>query len=252
MAKNQFAAAHFHDEEAARVWFEAARWPNGPVCPKCGSTKHYATKKLGRYRCGSSYVPQGLHRHDRDGHGAQPRQAYSVGRCVPSGGIQQEGLFGAPAPPRTRLPVQHRLVSASSRHGSDAPWRPRSAAAWWRRQDRRGRRNLFRRHPGRRSAAQLKTTRPSVHARTVRRVRSTSAPSSRLSSAAARSAHSTFRAPTGNSRRRSCARTSPARARLHTDESNLYQRVGKEFAAHETVKHTRQGICARRRNDQYG
>jgi len=54
MAKNQFAAAHFHDEEAARQWFEAARWPNGPVCPKCGSAKHYATKKLGRYRCGAS------------------------------------------------------------------------------------------------------------------------------------------------------------------------------------------------------
>jgi transposase-like protein len=53
MAKNQFAAPHFHDEEAARQWFEAARWPNGPVCPKCGSEKHYATKKLGRYRCGA-------------------------------------------------------------------------------------------------------------------------------------------------------------------------------------------------------
>jgi len=53
MAKNQFAAAHFHDEEAARVWFEAARWPNGPICPKCGSDKHYATNKAGRYRCGA-------------------------------------------------------------------------------------------------------------------------------------------------------------------------------------------------------
>ena len=52
MAKNQFAAAHFHDEEAARQWFEAARWPQGPICPTCGSLKHYATKKLGRYRCG--------------------------------------------------------------------------------------------------------------------------------------------------------------------------------------------------------
>jgi transposase-like protein len=51
MAKNIFAAHHFHDEEAARAWFEAARWPNGPVCPNCGSTKHYATKKAGRYRC---------------------------------------------------------------------------------------------------------------------------------------------------------------------------------------------------------
>ena len=52
MGKNIFAAAHFHDEEAARAWFEAARWPDGPVCPHCGSLKHYATKKAGRYRCG--------------------------------------------------------------------------------------------------------------------------------------------------------------------------------------------------------
>ena len=52
MAKNQFAAPHFHDETAARAWFEAARWPDGPVCPKCGSLKHYATKRVGVYRCG--------------------------------------------------------------------------------------------------------------------------------------------------------------------------------------------------------
>ncbi len=49
---NMFKETHFHDEEAARKWFEAARWPDGPICPNCGSLKHYATKKLGRYRCG--------------------------------------------------------------------------------------------------------------------------------------------------------------------------------------------------------
>src|ERR1700737_3992298 len=54
MAKNQFAAAHFHDEDAARAWFEAARWQNGPICPKCGSAKHYATKKAGVYRCAAA------------------------------------------------------------------------------------------------------------------------------------------------------------------------------------------------------
>ena len=52
MAKAVFKAKHFHDEDAARVWFEASRWPDGPVCPHCGSLKHYATKKAGRYRCG--------------------------------------------------------------------------------------------------------------------------------------------------------------------------------------------------------
>jgi transposase-like protein len=52
MSKSTFKAAHFHDEDAARAWFEAARWPDGPVCPNCGSLKHYTTKKAGRYRCG--------------------------------------------------------------------------------------------------------------------------------------------------------------------------------------------------------
>ena len=27
----------FHDEDKAREWLEASRWPNGPVCPHCGS-----------------------------------------------------------------------------------------------------------------------------------------------------------------------------------------------------------------------
>ncbi len=54
MDKNIFTDARFHNEDAARVWFETSRWPNGPICPKCGSTKHYATVKdgkQGRYRC---------------------------------------------------------------------------------------------------------------------------------------------------------------------------------------------------------
>ena len=41
----------FHDEEAARAWFEATRWPEGPVCPSCRTASPYATKKAGRYRC---------------------------------------------------------------------------------------------------------------------------------------------------------------------------------------------------------
>jgi len=53
MARKGFTAPLFHNETAAREWFEGSRWPNGPICPKCGSAKHYATKKEGRYRCGS-------------------------------------------------------------------------------------------------------------------------------------------------------------------------------------------------------
>ena len=49
--KNNLANPIFHDETAARQWFEGARWPNGPICPKCKGEKHYATKKAGVYRC---------------------------------------------------------------------------------------------------------------------------------------------------------------------------------------------------------
>jgi transposase-like protein len=51
MAKNNLANPIFSDETAARQWFEAARWPNGPICPKCKGDKFYATKKAGVYRC---------------------------------------------------------------------------------------------------------------------------------------------------------------------------------------------------------
>jgi transposase-like protein len=50
---NNLANPIFHDEAAARAWFEKARWPEGPICPKCGSAKHYGTKKAGVYRCGN-------------------------------------------------------------------------------------------------------------------------------------------------------------------------------------------------------
>ena len=48
---NILSDPRFSNETAARRWFEAARWPHGPVCPHCGSLTHYATKKEGRYRC---------------------------------------------------------------------------------------------------------------------------------------------------------------------------------------------------------
>ena len=49
---NIFAAPHFTDENEARASFEAIRWPNGPICPHCGSLKKpYPTKKAGLHRC---------------------------------------------------------------------------------------------------------------------------------------------------------------------------------------------------------
>jgi transposase-like protein len=47
------SAPHFKDENKAREHLEAIRWPDGPFCPKCGSTKTpYKIKtRPGLYKC---------------------------------------------------------------------------------------------------------------------------------------------------------------------------------------------------------
>ncbi len=41
MAKSALSAPKFHCEEAAFEYVEARLWPNGPVCPHCGSMEAY-------------------------------------------------------------------------------------------------------------------------------------------------------------------------------------------------------------------
>ncbi len=48
---------HFQDADKAREYLEAIRWPNGPVCPHCGSVSkdHYALQgkahRVGLWKC---------------------------------------------------------------------------------------------------------------------------------------------------------------------------------------------------------
>ncbi len=41
----------FPDQESARAYFEARRWPDGAVCPACGEAERIGTRKGGFYRC---------------------------------------------------------------------------------------------------------------------------------------------------------------------------------------------------------
>jgi transposase-like protein len=47
-----FSAPHFRDDTEARKFLERLLWPDGPVCPHCGTfNRAYATKRPGVYRC---------------------------------------------------------------------------------------------------------------------------------------------------------------------------------------------------------
>jgi transposase-like protein len=50
------SAPHFHDEQAAYAFLEAKVWPNGPVCPKCGGIERISkmngkSTRIGAYKC---------------------------------------------------------------------------------------------------------------------------------------------------------------------------------------------------------
>jgi transposase-like protein len=52
MVMDVFSAPHFRDDTEARKMLESIMWPDGPVCPHCGTLNHaYATKRAGVYRC---------------------------------------------------------------------------------------------------------------------------------------------------------------------------------------------------------
>jgi transposase-like protein len=56
---NALTAPHFQSHEAAREWFEQTRWPDGPVCPHCGTVGGaYKTKRPGLYRCAQAECRQ--------------------------------------------------------------------------------------------------------------------------------------------------------------------------------------------------
>jgi transposase-like protein len=54
MASN-LSAKHYHDEDAAFAYVEAALWPNGPVCSHCGETVRVG-------RMGGKATRKGLHK----------------------------------------------------------------------------------------------------------------------------------------------------------------------------------------------
>ncbi len=56
MAASYLSSPHFHDEAAAIEFVEARVWPNGPVCPHCGSTERIGrlqgkSTRLGVLKC---------------------------------------------------------------------------------------------------------------------------------------------------------------------------------------------------------
>jgi len=235
MPANMFAAPQFHDEEAARKWFEAARWPQGPVCPKCGGLKRYATKKPGRYRCALSgcrsdfTVITGSVMERSHAKLTQWAVAFTMAAASKKGFSAHQLHRQLGCQYNTAWFLHHRVMEAMRRGGLSAPMGGTGGS---------GIVEADETYIG-------KTDEPRV-----RRKYSTP-PTKGGKSGTANKRHvvalverggsvRTFHVPRADGDTVSAiVRQNVAReARLMTDESRLYKKVGPEFASHETVTHS--------------
>jgi transposase-like protein len=233
--RNQFAEPHFHDENAARAWFEGARWPNGPICPKCGSAKHYQTKKLGVYRCAASTcrkdftVMTGTVMERSHAKLTQWAVAFHMAASSKKGFSAHQLHRELGCQYNTAWFIFHRVREAMRRGGFDLPpmggdgkvveadetYFGSIPEAKRRKSNTRGRPYSNSPHGAKHKRAILALVERGGE------VRSFHIPGAYLGNVV-------------DVVRKNIARES----RLHTDESRLYSAVGKEFAAHETVKHS--------------
>ena len=237
MAKNAFAAPHFHDETAARVWFEAARWPEGPICPHCESAKHYATKKAGRYRCGNKdcrkdfTVMTGSVMERSHAKLAQWAAAFHLGASSKKGFSAHQLHRELGCQYNTAWFLHHRVMEAMRRGGLNLS--PMGGEGKVVEADETYYGNVPEaKRPQLTTLGQPFSKSPHYAIGRKRAVISLVERGGEVRSFSVPSAHADI---VVDIVRRNIDRES----RLHTDESKLYKKIGKEFTAHETVNHAR-------------
>ena len=236
--KSVISDKHFHDEAAAYAWVEARVWPEGPICPHCGgfdriSPMNGKSTRVGVYKCyecrkpftvkvgtifEASHVPmrfwlQAIFLISSSKKGISANQLHrTLGVTLKTAWfmghrIREAMRDGALTP----MGGAGMVVEADETYFGDIPEEDRPQFTKAGRpvsKDPRG-------SPGRR-----KRTIVSLVERGGR-VRCFHIPVAQVDGVV-------------EVVRKNIARET----RLHTDESKLYHRVGKEFAAHETVNHS--------------
>jgi transposase-like protein len=232
---DSLSTPHFKDDTAARKLIERIRWPNGPVCPYCGTFDHaYPLKKEGWHRCGSkecrkdftvtmgtvmerSHIPLhkwmiGFYLMNASKKGISAHQLHrTLGIRYQSAWFMCHRIREAMrAGGLTPLGGEGKVVEADETYYGDIPEAKRpthkkSGRAYSK--DRRG-------TVGKKRAILALVERGG----TIR--------SFHIAGAYADSVVNIVRDNISDE------------SRLHTDESKLYHSIGHEFAAHETVKHS--------------
>jgi transposase-like protein len=236
--KSAFSDRHFHDEAAAYRFVEKRVWPNGPICPHCGGFDRISPMKgkstrIGAYKCyqcrkpftvkvgtifESSHVPlrlwlQAMFLLCSSKKGVSANQlARTLGCTLKTGWFVghrlREAMRTVGVDP---MGGDGKVIEADETYFGNVPEarQPKLTTSG----------KPFSKSPhyviGRKRAVVSLVERGG-------KVRSFS-----VETASAEAVASLLRENVSND------------SRLHTDESKLYRKVGREFAAHETVNHSK-------------
>jgi transposase-like protein len=222
----------FHDVNAAREWLEASRWPNGPVCQHCGTSNVLRLSgdghRPGLFHCRecrgqftvltgsvmeSSHIPLpkwvlAIRLMSSSKKGVSAHQLHrSLGITYKSAWFMAHRLREAMSDPTpARIGGEGKVIEADEAyHGKKKNPEPSPA--------RKGRPyTKSGKAAAKRPVVALVERGGEARAEYMRRV-------------------------TAENIGEFMARTVDFKSRLHTDESNLYPGLGKQFASHETVNH---------------
>ena len=230
MSKAVFQNPIYNDENAAREALEAVRWPNGPVCPHCGNLDQDKIAK---------------------GHGKAHRPGlYYCAAC--------NGQFTATVGTvfeRSKIPLTKWLMAAqmfnSGKNGVSAHEIHRTLGvtyktAWFMMHRLREAMNESNPSPmgGPGQVVQADETyygNSSKRSKSYRKGHSHKASVVALVEPQGRARAFHVKRATKETVREILVTNAHRKSELHTDESNLYPDVGREFAAHKTVEHGSRG-----------
>lgn len=237
MGKNIFAAKHFHDEAAARAWFEAARWPTGAYCPTCGSVDPYATKKAGVYRCKAKEcrrdftVMTGSVMERSHAKLTQWAMGFWLAASSKKGFSAHQLHRALGCQYNTAWFMHHRIMEAMRQGGLDLP--PMGGAGRVVEVDE----TYF----GQNESAKMRTATTSGRKFTKSGKGGVAHKRAIVTLVERGGSARSFHVPRADQATvaKIVAENVSRESRLHTDESRLYPKIGQDFASHETVNHSR-------------
>ncbi len=223
----------FHDEEAARFYFEAQRWPDGPFCPHCGVTDDICRMEGQSHQPGMCYC-----------RGCGKKFTVTVGTVMERSHIPLSKwalAFRLMAGSKKGVSAHqlHRMLDITYKSAWFMAHRVREAMRDTDTTPMGGPHSVIEADEAYKGKKEIPT--PSRHRKgrpyINRGKHAEKRPIFALVVRGGKARAFSMPVVTGENVRDALVRNADRKSRLHTDESRLYTKVGEEFAAHETVNH---------------